>query len=116
MARRLINSVVSFIPGVTGTHREAKVYRDSEWDEYRVVFYVEGRKQTGADYHETDKETAEHTAAGWVCAYASALEWLRYQVADGMEYPDAHTRAVSRFAMHCVDGDILQSAYDTVRG
>ena len=41
----------------------AKVYRDSEWQEYRVKFYdTDGQHFTNADYHTDDKEDALTTA------------------------------------------------------
>lgn len=39
-----------------------KVYRDREWDEYVVKFYVNGQHQTDADYHTDDKNDAMSTA------------------------------------------------------
>ena len=44
----------------------AKVYRDSEWNEYRVVFYRSTVKQEGADYHTSDRQDALDTAASFV--------------------------------------------------
>lgn len=48
-----------------GTHA-AIVYRDSEWQEYRVCFYRNGVKQTLADYHDDNKQAAFTTAAAYV--------------------------------------------------
>ena len=42
----------------------AKVYRDSEWGEYRVRFYRAGQHLQNADYHTDDKEDAHDTARG----------------------------------------------------
>lgn len=39
-----------------------KVYRDSEWNEYRVVFYSDSTKQEGADMHTDSKQDAISTA------------------------------------------------------
>lgn len=55
--RKLILTVEAF----AGDH--CKVYRDSEWNEYRVVFYRDSIKQEGADYHTDDKADAISTAA-----------------------------------------------------
>jgi hypothetical protein len=41
------------------------VYRDSEWDEYRVRFYYDGKLHEPADYHDDDKQSAMDTAASW---------------------------------------------------
>lgn len=40
----------------------AKVYRDAEWQEYRVKFYINGVHLTEADYHTDTKEDAVNTA------------------------------------------------------
>ena len=40
---------------------------------------------------------------------AAAYRYLRDLVDDGIEYPDAHTKAVMRFG---VDGDELSKLYD----
>lgn len=45
--------------------RLAKVYRDCEWDEYRVKFYLNGTYQKGADYHTDAREDAIGTAIAW---------------------------------------------------
>lgn len=50
----------------TTTGREARIYRDSEWQEWRVKFYEQGQHLTAADYHTTDKGDAQATARGWV--------------------------------------------------
>ena len=57
MARRLSISVTN-----TSTNRVSKVYRDSEWNEYVVEFYIAGVKQHGASYHTSDREDAMDTA------------------------------------------------------
>lgn len=48
------------------TGREARVYRDSEWQEWRVRFYDQGLHLAAADYHTDDKGDAQHTARAWV--------------------------------------------------
>lgn len=40
----------------------ATVYRDAEWDEYRIKFYRDGVYQENADYHTDDKSDAQHSA------------------------------------------------------
>lgn len=44
-----------------GRH-EAKVYKDSEYNEHRVKFYTDGKHRKDADYHTDDKSDAEGTA------------------------------------------------------
>lgn len=64
MSRRLIAVVT---PDVANG-REARVYRDDTWDEYRVRLVVDGRVVPAADYftdHTTDAmATAETMARG----------------------------------------------------
>lgn len=40
----------------------AKIYRDTDWNEYRVKFYVQGQHMQNADYHTDSKEDATGTA------------------------------------------------------
>lgn len=44
-----------------------KVYRDAEWNEWRVKFFINGIHQVNADYHTNDKADAQATARsmGW---------------------------------------------------
>ena len=45
----------------------AKIYRDSEYDEYIVKFYdADGKYLSEADYHTDDKQDAVDTANAWV--------------------------------------------------
>jgi hypothetical protein len=39
-----------------------KVYRDIEWNEYRVKIYRDNMHEESADYHTDDKEDALDTA------------------------------------------------------
>lgn len=41
---------------------KAGVYRDAEWQEYRVKFHRQGIYQENADYHTDDKSDAQHMA------------------------------------------------------
>lgn len=60
MARRLIHTA-SHTAG-TGTVFAAKVYRDSEWNEYVVSFHKAGKMDLKASYHTSDKSDAVDTA------------------------------------------------------
>ena len=40
----------------------AEVYRDADWDEYRVKFFRNGALMEGADYHTGEKPDALSTA------------------------------------------------------
>ena len=42
----------------------AKIYRDTDWNEYRVKFYRAGQHLSAADYHTDDNEDAHDTARG----------------------------------------------------
>lgn len=44
----------------------AKVYRDAEWDEYRVKHFINGKHHKKADYHTNDKDDAHSTAKYWL--------------------------------------------------
>lgn len=56
---RLISTIHKAAAEVT-----AKIYRDTEWQEYRVKFYREGQHLQNADYHTDDKQDAIDTAHG----------------------------------------------------
>lgn len=53
---------VSGIPNMYNQPRTAKVFRNVEWDEYVVKYYIGGVHQKGADYHTSDKADAMATA------------------------------------------------------
>ena len=55
MTLRLINTIEA-------DNSTAKVYRDSDWNEYRVKFFIDGVHQVDADYHTDDKADAISTA------------------------------------------------------
>lgn len=42
--------------------RIAKVYRDTEWDEYRVKFFRNGKHEQSADYFTDNLSDAQDTA------------------------------------------------------
>ena len=50
----------------TGSHgRAAVVYRDAEWNEYRIRFHEWWEYLPQADYHTDDRQDALGTAANW---------------------------------------------------
>lgn len=55
MALRLIHTV-------TNGPATCKVYRDAEWNEYRVRLFVNGKLNKAADSHTNDKQDAIDTA------------------------------------------------------
>jgi hypothetical protein len=48
--------------------KTAKVYLDSDWEEFRVRLYIQGELHAPADYHTGDKADAIATAAAMVRA------------------------------------------------
>ena len=55
----------------TKTGREAKVYRDSIWQEWCVKHFQDGAHLTEADYHTIHKDEAQHHARAWTWAKSS---------------------------------------------
>lgn len=68
IASRLDESKMRLI----GTHssadgnKKAKVYRNSEWEEFVVKHFESDNHQKNADYHTNDKEDAHNTAKHWI--------------------------------------------------
>ena len=61
MSRRLIDSAKPFGPFGNAGH-EAKIYFDSELEEYSVRLYINGKERQAAEYFTDDKQDAENTA------------------------------------------------------
>jgi hypothetical protein len=53
---------LKLVKAFSNDSQAAKVYKDSELDEYKVKFYKDGVHQTKADYHTDDKDDALQTA------------------------------------------------------
>lgn len=53
--------IVSTHHSESGKHH-AKVYKDTEWGEHRVKFFIHGKHHEPADYHTDDVEDAHQTA------------------------------------------------------
>jgi len=57
---------------LVGTHhsdcgtKTAKVYKDSDWDEYRVKHFKNGKHLSDGDYHTSDKDDAHGTAKQFI--------------------------------------------------
>jgi len=73
----------------------AVVYRDAEWNEYRVKFFVDGSHLVEADYHDEDKASAIHTAESWIanrahkpaeCAFRALSLGHPFEFADPVGY------------------------------
>ena len=54
------------ITTLTQANRTAKVYRNSEWDEYQTKFFVDGAHITEGDSFTDNKTDAMDTAQHWV--------------------------------------------------
>ena len=57
-----LRKLTAFTAKTQGQVRAAVVYRDVEWNEYRVKFYRDTVYQEEADYHDDDKQSAMDTA------------------------------------------------------
>lgn len=64
MTLRKIEAITNPELGLT-----AVVYRDADWDEYRVKHHVNGEYQADADYHCDGKAEALNHAGSWAKAY-----------------------------------------------
>lgn len=53
---------VMTVLGRYGSIADAVIYWDNEWNEYRVLQFVNGEHVVNADYHTDDKDDAESTA------------------------------------------------------
>ena len=52
-------------------NKKATVFKDTEWDEYVVQFWLDGKLLQDADYHTDDKGDAQGTAKSWISAAKS---------------------------------------------
>jgi hypothetical protein len=99
-------------------NRKAKVYKDREYDEFCVKFYVGGDHLKNADYFTDDKADAESTAKHWVGlagkdaysgekgfkAAATEARRLAENVHDGWLHCDGSAKAVAQeHKLSCVD-------------
>jgi hypothetical protein len=67
MSLRLIDSATPFGPFGNAGHI-AKIHWNSEFQEYRVRLYINGKPCPNADYFTDDKQDAENTAIRMVGA------------------------------------------------
>ena len=65
MGLRLLQTIYASTYGIP-SGRSAKFYRDAEWEEYRVKFYVHGVYQENADYCDSDGDAASDTMFHWI--------------------------------------------------
>lgn len=57
MTLRIFETIINNSTGTT-----AKIYRDTEWNEYRVKYSIDGVHAKNSDYHTDDKGDAQRTA------------------------------------------------------
>lgn len=62
---------------VHGYIHQARVYRDAEWNEYRVRIYLNGQLNAAADYHTSDKQDAHDTMQAY------ETNWLKAATKPG---------------------------------
>ena len=63
-----LRKVAAYTGEREGVTLEAKVYRDTEWGEFRVTLSIGGMRDFAATYHTDDREDAIETArrmVGW---------------------------------------------------
>jgi hypothetical protein len=60
--RRIATFTSPSVQGEAHTARCARVYRDTDWDEYRVVYFFRGEQQMEADSHHDTRPEAEAQA------------------------------------------------------
>ena len=86
----------------------AKVYKDSDWDEYRVKFYKDGKHVGKAsDYHSDDLDDAQSTADSQIKRYGQVNESTSLS-----DYENIQTNA--SVAAHGTEkGRMLYQAYKT---
>lgn len=52
--------------GIHRVSREAKIYKDREWEEYTVQFFLNDKKIDGRDYETNSLDVALDTAESWM--------------------------------------------------
>jgi len=55
-------------------NRAAKVYKDTEWDEFRVKHYINNKHQSKADYHTDDSDDAHSTAKHFISKAQESIQ------------------------------------------
>lgn len=83
--------------------KQAKVYRDHEWDEYRVKHYKDGKHLTKADYHTDDKHEALDHAHRHVNEGTLVLE------SDGNDHLEIRTSNKTHLTIHKDDAKYLKN-------
>ncbi len=69
-----ISESLRLIKTYTNGNKSAKIHKDSEWNEYKVSHYVDGKHKHKADYFTDDKDDAHGTAQIFVKSAKEDLE------------------------------------------
>ena len=78
MALRLLETM-------TYAGQTVKIYRDAEWQEWRVRLYPEGRLHAPADYHTSDKADALHAAGFFLNQLVNSRSFRDIEKTGGAE-------------------------------
>jgi hypothetical protein len=79
-----------------GQKRTAKVYKDHEWNEYRVKHFTNGKYHHDADYHTDDADDAHNTAKAFL---KEEIILEKNWIAGAIKHPGAETRAAEKAGM-----------------
>lgn len=76
-------------------NKEAKVYKDTEWGEFRVKHYTGGKHHANADYHTDDVDDAHGTAKQHIKEDV-AINEVKHVTLDDIE-KEAHSHSKTHF-------------------
>lgn len=79
-----------------GQKKTAKVYKDHEWNEYRVKHFTNGKHHQDADYHTDDADDAHNTAKAFL---KEEIILEKNWIAGAIKHPGAETRAAEKAGM-----------------
>lgn len=91
-------------------HKTAKVYRDSDWQEYRVRLYINGVLHAGADYHTDDDADALDSALAMVASTSGNLKRLIHQ--DATRTPPGPLSVPFNVAVLHIASRVLPCGFD----
>lgn len=99
--RKIFTTPIFNCAQVAITGSQAKVYRDTEWEEFRIKFFIGGKHQVEADYFASDKDEAIGSAKYWLAQQAikagygqgfEEAELSEYAAALDVEVPEVADR------------------------
>ena len=100
--------------------RKATVFKDPEWGEFRVKFYVDGEHLVDADYHTDDKADATGTAKHWIAQAQGPTTEAAGDIAVPNDASLGHLKGLSQDGYSAVPGAAytgtpVRSAYAKIR-